>query len=180
MSQAFSFPIEAEQLIAGLRPSKRVPRNAKYLTESKGALGRDGALSSIDELTRIATTEITDGFPFPQIFVFTTMIIVCSKTKIYEWVVGALVEKLVVSAGYTWSAVDFYEYVYMSNGKVAVIRDSGTRAYSITTDLPTANAILNYNGQVIIGAPDIEIPGAGTIISADVLSLTITQRGSWS
>ena len=78
-----------------------------------------------------------------------------------------------------WSAVDFYSYAYLSNGKVAVVRDYGTGKYSITTDLPTANCILNYNGQVVIGAPDITIPGASLLFNASIFDLTLSQHGSW-
>ena len=176
----FTFTIAAEELANGLRPSKRSPRNAKYLVESKGAVSRDNVLSAIDELTRMDTSGITDAFPFPQIFTFTNFIIVCSSTKIYEWVAGALVLKLTVTAGSTWSAVDFYDYVYMSNGKVAVVRDYGTDEYSLSADLPTANSILNYNGQVIIGAPDVTIPGIGLLLDASPLDVTLSQEGSWA
>ena len=180
MSTNLNFTIEAEQLAKGLRPSSRTPRDKKYLVESKGATGRDGVLAAVEELTRIDTSEITDAFPFPQLFVFTNIIIVCSSTKIYEWLGSALVEKLEVTAGSTWSAVDFYSYAYLSNGKVAVVRDYGTGEYSITTDLPTANCILNYNGQVVIGAPDVTIPGVSLLFNASVFDLTLSQLGDWT
>ena len=146
--------IDAGELSRGLRPSKRMPRNSKFLTECSGAVGRDGVLSVLDEVTRIATTAITDDFPYPQIFVFTNVIIVCSSTKVYEWVSSALVEKIEVSAGSTWVALDFNDYIYLSNGNVAVVRDAWDKTYSETTDLPTAMAACNFNGQVILGAPD--------------------------
>ena len=152
----FSFTIESKHLSRGLRPSKRNPRNSRFLVECAGAVGRDGVLSALDEITRLATTAITDGFPYPQIFVFTNMIIICGQTKIYEWVAGALVEKLTITAGSTWSAVDFYEYIYLSNSKVAVTRSASDKTYSIVTSLPIASTILNFNGQCIIGAPDVE------------------------
>ena len=146
--------IDAGELSRGLRPSKRMPRNSKFLTECSGAVGRDGVLSVLDEVTRIATTAITDDFPYPQIFVFTNVIIVCSSTKVYEWVSSALVEKIEVAAGSTWTALDFVEYLYLSNGNVAVVRDAGDKTYSETTDLPTAMAACNFNSQVILGSPD--------------------------
>ena len=151
----FSFPIDADSLVRGLRPSKRMPRNSGYLIKSSGAVGKDGVLQVLDEIIRLATDTITDGFPYPQIFVFVNMIIICGQTKIYEWVGGSLVLKLTVAAGSTWTAVDFFDYVYMSNEKVAVIRGSEEKTYSETTDLPTCMSACNFNGQVIIGAPDI-------------------------
>jgi len=180
MAGDFSITITAEQLARGLRPSKRVPRNSRYLVECKGALGRDNVLQVIDELTRIATTSITDAFPFPQIFVFTNVIIVCSRATIYEWVSGALVSKLTTTAGSTWTAVDFFDYLYLSNGKVAVIRDAISKVYSTTTTLPTASSICNFNGQVLVGAPDSVIPGASLTMKADPITVTTEQLGTWT
>lgn len=151
MSKGFEITVKTKELSRGLRPSKRVPRNSQYLVTCAGAVGKDGTLSALDELTRIDTSVITDAFPYPQIFVLTNMIIVCSSTKIYEWT-GALVEKLTVAAGSTWAVVDFYDYVYMSNGTVAVVRDYNTGIYAETTDLPIASSVANFNGQVIVSA----------------------------
>lgn len=151
----FSHVIGAERLSKGLRRSKRSPRNSEFLVDCQGAVGRDGVLQVIDELTRMATTEITDGFPYPQVFVLVNLIIVCGETKICEWIDGTLVEKLEVSAGSPWRVVDFYNYVYMSNRTVAVVRSSADGVYSLTSDLPTASAMCNFNGQVLVGAPDV-------------------------
>lgn len=147
----FTFVLSSEMLSRGLRPSKRTPRNSGFLTVCNGAIGKDGVLCTIDQLTRMATAIITDGFPYPQIFVLTNIIIVCGQTHIYELVEGGLVEKLVVTAGSTWSLVDFNEYVYMSNGIVAVTRNVGDKTYSLSTELPTAHAICDNNGQILVG-----------------------------
>jgi hypothetical protein len=152
----FKLVIGAEDLL-GLRPSKRVVRNKGGLVVCEGAVGRDGALQALDELTRIATTEITDGFPYPQIFVFIDVIIVCGLTTIYEWVSSALVSKLVTTAGDPWSAVDFHKFIYLSNSKVAVVRDVGDGTYATTANLPIASSICDLNGQIIIGAPEVEM-----------------------
>ena len=96
------------------------------------------------------TSMITDDFPYPQILAFSKVTIVCGATKICEVVDGSLTLQLTVMASDLWSAVDFYDYIYMSNGAVAVVRDSNTGEYSSTVDLPSANGMLNYNGQVLI------------------------------
>ena len=179
MAKAFNITIDAKTLAKGLRQSKRMPRNSGFLTVCDGATGKDGTLSALEELTRIDTSVITDVFPYPQIFVLTNMIIICSSTKIYELVGDDLVEKLEVEAGSSWVAVDFYNYVYMSNGKVAVIRSSDTGIYSETSDLPTASSMDDFNGQVIIGSPDEIIPGIGLLINAGVFETTLVQLGDW-
>lgn len=176
----FSHTIPSEQLSRGLRPSKRMPRNSGFLVECAGGVGRDGVLQVLDELTRLATSTITDPFPFPQLFLFTNMIIVCSQTKIYEYISGSLVEKLTVAAGSTWSAIDLYDHVYMSNGKVAVVRSAADKTYSETTELPTAMTICNYNGQIMIGGPDVVAPGASLTMKADPIDVAVTQHGDWT
>ena len=149
--------------------------------ESKGAIGQDGVLCAIDELTRLATAEVTDTFPFPQLFVFTNLIIVCGRLKIYELVSGSLSLKYTAStSGSTWTAVDFYNYVYLSNGREAVTRNPDTGVYSLSSTLPKAMSICNFNGQVIIGAPDAAVIGASISIRADPLSTNVSQLGSWS
>jgi hypothetical protein len=60
--------------------------------------------------------------------------------------------KLTVTTGSTWTAVDFFDYIYLSNETVTVVR-STNGTYALTTDFPTANAICNFNGQVIVGSP---------------------------
>jgi len=156
MGRSFSKTINTSMLSRGIRPSRRMPRDSGYLVTCSGAVGKDGVLSVLDNITRIATTAITDTFPYPQIFVFTKCIIVCSSTKIYEWTGSALELKLTVTAGSTWRAVDFHDFVYMSNGKVAVERSAADKTYSLSSQ-PVASGMCNYNGQVIIGAPDVEV-----------------------
>jgi len=153
----FAFTVGPEALARGLRPSKRLPRNAQFLVQCEGAVGLDGILQVLDDLenNRVDTSvEITDSFPYPQIFVFTNVILICDQTHIYEYN-GASLSLVLgpVAAGQTWAAVDFYDYIYMSNGAVAVVRDPNTGTFSTTTDQPTAVAICNYNGQVMIGSP---------------------------
>ncbi|MCC7570625.1 hypothetical protein KO465_04715 [Candidatus Micrarchaeota archaeon] len=176
----FSFTISADQLARGLRPSKRVPRDAKYLVESKGAVGKDGVLAALQELERFSTSDITDAFPFPQAFVFTNFVIVCSSNKIYEWDGSSLNLKLTTTRGSTWSAVDFFNFVYMSNGVVAVTRSATTGEYSVVTDVPTANAILNFNGQVIIGSPDCGAVGASLTMDSENLGIALSIYGDIS
>lgn len=154
----FSLTLDTATLAKGLRPSKRAARNTQYLVVCVGAVAQDGVLQALDDISanwlNISAT-ITDGFPYPQIFVFTNLIIVCGETKIYELVGGSLsAAKITVAAGSTWSAVDLYDYVYMSNSKVAVVRDPGSGVYSLSSTLPIASAICNYNGQILVGAPN--------------------------
>ena len=181
MSKDVTFTITSEQLTRGLRPSSRAPRDSKFLVESKGAIGQDGVLCAIDELSRLTTTEVTDTFPFPQLFVFTNLILVCGRLKIYELVSSALSLKYTAStSGSTWTAVDFYNYVYLSNGREAVTRNPDTGVYSLSSTLPKAMSICNFNGQVIVGAPDAVVDGASLSMKAGVFELTVSQNGSWS
>jgi len=177
----FTFTLNHGEMARGLRPSKRMARNTEYLVECDGAVGIDGNLSILDSITKIATATITDGFPFPQIFIFTNMLIVCGLGKIYEWDGSSLVLKYTATMkGSVWSAVDFFDYVWLSNGSESVIRDAGSKVYAIDTTQPKAQAMCNYNGQVIIGAPDCVGLGASLALLANPLAVTMSQEGSIS
>lgn len=135
----------------GLRPTKRTPRDSDFLTTCKGAIGRDNMLQILDGITRLATDVITDPFPYPQIFVFNRMIIVCGATSIYEWE-GNMQEKLTgLTAGGTWRAIESFNYAYLSNGIVSVVRDAGSFVYSVSSEVPICNSMCNYNGQILVG-----------------------------
>lgn len=153
----FSHVIHGSKLSRGLRDNKRKTRNNDMMIECSGAVGRDNVLQVIEELERLDTSIITDGFPYPQIFVLNQVIIVCGQTKIYELIAGELVHKLTVHLpGSTWRVVDFFKYIYMSNGAISVERDPN-RNYYYGSGLPIATGMCNYNGQIIIGAPDVEV-----------------------
>jgi hypothetical protein len=141
----------SEQLQRGLRPQAEVPRNSNFLVTCDGAIGYHGSLQGIKALTALATSAITDGFPYPQIFICSNVIVICGRTKIYEWNGSALVEKLTVTAGNPWTLVDFYDQLYLSNGVVAVERRASDKVYAVRADLPKAEALFNYGGQVIAG-----------------------------
>lgn len=141
-------------IATGLSKVENAKKNVGSLSVCTGMVVNNGVLESIDTLTRIDTSGIVASFPFPQLFVRTNFILVCSDTEIYEYSGGAFQLKLTVSAASTWCLVDFHDFAYMSNGDVAVIRDAETKAFSVSDDYPTAMAMCNFNGQVIIGAPD--------------------------
>jgi len=152
----FTFEIGPEDLSRGLRPRKTLPRNEKFLVECFGAIGYERALQTIEDLSDLIvdTSLITDGYPFPQIFCFTNHTIVCGHFDIYELVGGSLELKFSGPGGIRWTAVDFNDFIYLTNDKVSVVRNpDGTYELS---DLPFGTSLCNFNGQVLIGAPNIE------------------------
>lgn len=154
----FMFTIGADELSRGIRPSKRAARNEKYLVQSISAVGLDGVLQVIDDLeaNRVDTTlDITDGFPYPQIFVFKEVILFCGEADIYEYVTGVLTHRLgPVTVGTLWSAIEYHNFIYMSNGVVAVIRDPNSGIFAVTALQPAAYAMCDFNGQVMLGGPE--------------------------
>ena len=181
MSKPFTQTISAEQLKRGLRVSKRSPRNTGFLVEAKSAVGRDGVLQAIEQLTRIDTSVITDAFPFPQIFNLTNFILVCGHKKIYEYNGSTLSLKYTATTvGGTWNVIDYFNYLYISNGKEVVIRSAQSGSYAINTTLPKAIGMCNYNGQAIIGAPDCGDLGASLMIPATAISTTMTIQGTYA
>jgi len=153
---SFNFTIPTQDLAKGLRWTRRNPRNEKFLTECNGAVGINNVLRTLKDLNLshlIDSTIVTDNFPYPQLFVFTNMILVCSETTIYEYThlsPGTLTSKITVDPGILWSAVDYHDYIYMSNCTVAVVRHAEDGSWEEVTNLPAARAMCNYNGQVVI------------------------------
>ena len=156
---SFTFNIEAGELVRGLRPSQHTPRNMRYLSSAVGAIGYDEVIKSVQNLNDllIDTDIIADGFPFPQLFTLPRMIIVCGVSQVYEYILGVLTLKATVAPSSTWTVVSFHHYVYMSNSKVALVRDPNSGEYSETEEFPSASSICDFNGQVIVGSPNVEI-----------------------
>lgn len=141
----------SEQLQKGLRAVAETPRNSLGLIQCDGAIGYHGTLQGIKAITAISTAAITDGFPYPQIFLLSNVILVCGRTKLYEWVNSALVEKITVTAGNPWSVVDFFDQLIMTNGVVTVERRPGDKVYALRNDLPIGEALFNWGGRIIVG-----------------------------
>jgi hypothetical protein len=172
----FSFAFTQKDLMKGIKREKNASRNTGSFSSVSGMIGNDGSLESLPDLTAIDTSVITDDFPYPQLFVYTNYVIICDATKIYEYTTGGgLVAKVTVSAGSTWKAVDFYNYVVLSNEKVVVVRDPLSQAYAVDSDLDVFSAICNYNGQVMIGAPGVNF---GTSYTLSLASGSYSLTGS--
>lgn len=158
---SFSIVIKSDELARGLRPFKSVPRDSKFLTNCDGAVGIDGTLQSLPDISADQIDITTLGaqvYPYPQLFVLTKVILVCTESGIYEYSGGSLTLKLDItgSEGIPWSVIDFHDYIYMSNGKVAVERRATDKVFAITTDLPVFTGVCDLGGQVVIGAPEVE------------------------
>jgi hypothetical protein len=141
----------SEQLQVGLRPVAELPRNSMDFILCDGAIGYHGSLQSITAITALSTAAIVDGHPYPQIFLLSNLILICGKTKLYEWVSSALVEKITVTAGNPWSVVEFYDQLLLTNGVVTVERRAGDKVYAVRADLPVGETLFNYGCQIIVG-----------------------------
>jgi hypothetical protein len=126
----------------------------EWNTSSPIMLSSDYGVTWSDHFAEIGSPcGMDDSFPFPQIFVFTHHTIFCCSTKICEYVDGSLTLKYTVSSASNrmWSAVDYYDYIYLTNGEVVIIRNPLTGEYALSTDgLPPAVAACNFNGQMVI------------------------------
>jgi len=151
----FAEEFSGESLSKGLRPSSRLGRNNKYMTVCKGAVGRDGVLSTVPTLNLNTVTNsvlvVKNDFPFPQIFTLEKHIVVCNRTSILELRNGALETVLSVTTGGSWSLVSSINFIYLSNGVIAVTRDPANGTYAVSSTLPKSSAMCNFNGQIIVG-----------------------------
>lgn len=149
----FSEVLDFRDLSGGLRSSENQARNLTGGFEDlSGLVGKDGGLVVIDSITRLVTTVITDAFPYPQIFNLANRVLVCGATKIYELSGSTLTLKITASvSGSTWVVIDYVEFIYMTNGKVAITRNPMSGVYAESSVLPMANAGVNFNGQAMVG-----------------------------
>jgi hypothetical protein len=152
----FTFQFDQNHLTKGLRRSDRQERDGYGMTDLSGMIGVDGGFATIPMPTTVFDTGNPGAYPFPQVFVLSRLVLYCTQTKIFEmnYATRALTEKITVTAGGLWSVVDFVTVVYLSNGVVSVYKDADSGVYTLGAEplrFPVANAICNYNGQVIVG-----------------------------
>ncbi len=151
----FSHNFLSKELAIGLRKFANTTRNGPGMITCFGMVGKNKVLETIETLDKFNSWAlIDDGFPYPQVFVSPNFVVVAGETTLYEIDGTGLIEKIIVSAGSTWSGAIFHDYAYFSNGVTTVIRDAEAKTYSEDSNLPTAMAICNFNGQVMLGAPD--------------------------
>lgn len=150
-----SFVLPITQLNMGLRKKENNPPNDPHLTDVTGAVVYEGILQSWPDFDPFDMTDVGGSFPYPQLFVFQDFILGCNETEIYEYVNDVWTLKITASVeGSTWCAVAIHDFAYLSNGRVVILRDAETKSYSESDEYPTAMAIYNFNGQLILGAPD--------------------------
>ena len=141
----------SDGLKRGLVPAN-TPRNTQGLVESYGAMPFNNNLVSVQQFSAIDTSDLEPlSFPYPQFFLLSEVMLVCTPSAIYEYSGGTLTQKLSgLTVGNTWVCLDFKQYVYLSNSKVAVTRNHLSGAWATDTTVPATNAACNFNGQIII------------------------------
>lgn len=135
-------------------------RDQPMLVEAIGAIPYSKVLQAVEQFIRVDTSGIgVLSFPYPQLFVLSELILVCTEDSIYELNPNTQVltlKKGGLPVGTTWDVVDFKSFIVLVNTQVTITRDISTGEYSVSTTLPNASCICNYNGQVLLGSP-IEI-----------------------
>lgn len=149
----FDVTITSPQLMRGLRPYGGAPRNSAPFIECKGGIGHAGAFTTLPPFgLTIPVTFATGGFPYPQIFIFTNHILITCQTEILEWQAPLAISKIAgLPGGTAWSAVEYNDFIYLSNGKTSVIRRPSDGVFVIDASLVAAEALLDAHGQVMAG-----------------------------
>ena len=160
-----TFEYDLSELGNGLRPTIRSAQNLPFLIKSLGVVPREGLLVALEQIAQLDTTSLpAQTFPFPQFFVLLNCTILCTQVAIYELVGSTLTPKIAgLTAGSTWSVVDYVDFLYFTNGKVVVTKDPQSLAYSLRTDLPVGTCLCDFGGQVIVGSPETLVPNGGLL-----------------
>lgn len=147
---------KTDNLIKGLRSSQYSSRNTKQLEVCQGMVGFEEALKTIPTLQISSVMEdpniILNDFPFPQLFILDKHILICNRQSILE-LKNNIFEVVISSipAKGKWNVLSFFDFIYLTNGEVSIIRSPETHTYSISSTAPIGTAIHNFNGQIIVG-----------------------------
>lgn len=178
-----------ETLQGGLAQNKNL-RNQPFLVESYGAVPFEKALVSVKEFDQIDISSLgTLTFPYPQLFVFSDVIVVCTPTDIYEYENNVLTHKIgPVTEGIPWSALDFKTYLFLTNGQVAVEKSpyAGQEYYvnalkqnvvmGLEEALPFAACACDFNGRVFLGSPNFRV---SVLVAGDSILLEDGGKLLW-
>jgi len=162
------YELEITDLKKGLRPESRVPVNSNGLIEcfgfrcgSYGLEGYEPFSSPVD-----VTIDLHSNWPFPQvIFNGAYRFLIDRDTTGGKDVVYILDVDYEVSetfelpystygTGTLFEVVDFYDYVYITNGLVNIFFDSAYGRWRVGTqvaDIPVAHTVCNFKGSQVIG-----------------------------
>ena len=151
-----------EGLVRGLRTAAENARNIEALVDSQGAVPRENCLQTLDDFNQwlLDTTGITTSFPYPQLFVLSNMVLVCTEDTIYKQVGSSWELQLTVaSVGCTWTVADYHDFIVMTNGSVLVVRSPETHAFTAYAecDIPNGICVCDVNGQMLIGGPGVTV-----------------------
>lgn len=147
-----------EGLKKGLRVSSRNARNEQALIQSDGMIPEDGVLRAVDSISLLANIEtLGESFPYPQVFVAQSYIIVAGETRIWEYSSGLF--KLVLTgmaAGSMWTLADFHDYLVIANGNHIMRRNASNQSWEDVigdSEMPVSNCVAGINGQLFVGGP---------------------------
>lgn len=150
-----------EGIRRGLRPRENSAKNSQQFIQLDGLYVKDEVLHSLEGPDLIDTSSLDCSFPFPQIFDLTTITLVCTATKVYEYnhSTQTFSQLISVSEGSTWTCADYYEFIVMTNGRALIYRDANSGKWALYADceIPYGICVCNLNGQLIIGGPEVQI-----------------------
>lgn len=153
----FSLTLDSTELIKGLRQHDTQPRNGQGFEVMSGVKGKDGSLqrllSADFPLFPYDALDLSN-FPWPQVFRFEKHVVVCNQSSMYEYdATSGWINKLtgITTSSQPWHAASSYDWIYFTNGKVAVVRNPETHAYAVDSSAPVGLGVCNYNGQIIVG-----------------------------
>jgi len=151
-------------------------RNNPMLIQSVGAIPYEKQLQAIEQFTAIDVSSILNiSHPFPQVFITSDFILICSIAAIFEYDGSSLTLKAAgVQAWGLWSVLDFKTYIYITNGAIALTRDPDTGIYSQITPSETltyASCVCNFNGQILMGSPE-----GGPQASSSIIDISVPQN----
>ncbi len=155
--------LEIYKFSAGLRQYSDQPVNAPGLVECYNMVPRQGKLVPPPVISNPIVDPgglhwpITQDWPFPQLFVLSQYMFLCTRLGIYV-LSDTFVPTIEVGVDIRdtiWSCADYGPYVLFTNGGMVYVTDPTTgdlHPYG-GTDIPVMGTVCDYKGQLVAGRP---------------------------
>ena len=150
----FTYTITHEGFCNGYAPFPYSMRNKGHMTECIDFREEDLMLYPAEQRGRYLPA-FSYFFPFPQVFVFDFVTIICNQKEIYEKIANSYILKYTTNvAASSWECINVGQFCLLSNGHVILKRDPVSLTYEELDDVPTGMSLCNYNAQILIGSPN--------------------------
>jgi hypothetical protein len=155
-----------QALINGIRPEERFNRNQPFLEDAYNVRCAPTGLEAYEPITNPFSTDVLAGFPFPQLYVGESIVLLLGETFISRVIESSIWTHLPITlqasvsdednsvpAGDQWHIADLKTSWYLFNSEcmIARINDMQTGITTIIEKSVFPNTGTHFRGRVVVG-----------------------------